>query len=91
MSSNTSESSQLAGIVVCITGDPTFDEDDNKHIREQFTDENVSRWLKYRGGRLDEEVTDATTHLICSRKAYNTRPRNHKGECFSLLVENLEY
>lgn len=84
MSPDTGENSQLAGVVVCISGDPTFDKDENKHIREQFIDENVGRWLKYRSGQLVEEISNATTHLICSRAAY--RARNDKSECCSLLV-----
>ncbi|KAG8166094.1 hypothetical protein KVR01_004646 [Diaporthe batatas] len=78
MSLDPGENSQLAGIIVCISGDPTGDKDTNRHIREQFTDENISRWLKYRGGRLTEQVTEATTHLICSRKAYTKRATNDK-------------
>ncbi|POS73450.1 hypothetical protein DHEL01_v208152 [Diaporthe helianthi] len=78
MPPDSGENSQLAGVVVCITGNPTCDEDENKHIREQFTDENVSRWLKYRSGKLVEEVTKATTHLVCSRKEYMKRATNDK-------------
>ncbi|KAK7711335.1 hypothetical protein SLS64_005358 [Diaporthe eres] len=63
----------LDGVVVCICGDPRFDRDKNQHIRDQFTEENVSRWLKYRGGKLVEEVTKTTTHLICSRAAYSKK------------------
>lgn len=78
MSLEPGQNSQLAGVVVCVSGDPTWDKDKNQHIREQFTDENVSRWLKYRGGRLVEEVTEATTHLVCSKKAYAAK--NDKSE-----------
>lgn len=77
----------LDGVVVCISGDPRFDKDDNQHIRDQFTDENVSSWLKYRGGRLVEEVTKATTHLICSRAAYSKKG-NPKGKFSGLPVSN---
>lgn len=75
----------LDGVVVCISGDPRFDKDENKHIRNQFTEENVSRWLKYRGGKLVEEVTKTTTHLICSRAAYKEKG-NPEGEFSGLLV-----
>lgn len=89
MSPDSGENTQLAGIVVCIAGNPTGDKDQNKHIREQFTDENVSRWLKYRSGRLVDEVTKATTHLICSRKEYTERATNEMSRFSRLLVSTL--
>ncbi|KAL1874270.1 anthranilate synthase / indole-3-glycerol phosphate synthase [Diaporthe australafricana] len=60
----------LEGVVICISGDPRSDKDQNPTIREQFTDENVRNWLRYRGGQLVEDVNAATTHLICSRAAF---------------------
>ncbi|KAI3398487.1 hypothetical protein diail_9169 [Diaporthe ilicicola] len=63
----------LEGVVVCISGDPRDDKDKNPTIRQQFTDENVSNWLRYRGGSLVEEVNEATTHLICSRAAFSNK------------------
>ncbi|KAJ0118317.1 hypothetical protein J7T55_009100 [Diaporthe amygdali] len=63
----------LKGVVVCICGDLRSDKDKNKTIREQFTDENIKNWLKYRGGKLVEEVNKTTTHLLCSRSAFKNK------------------
>lgn len=39
----------------------------------QWTEANISRWLGRRGGIFMSEVTDQTTHLICTVEEYKAK------------------
>lgn len=65
----------LNGVVACITGDLTHDANDN-----QWTYENLKRWLELRGGKLVDLMGDSVTHLICSQAAFEAR--TDKGKWF---------
>ncbi|KAL5317700.1 hypothetical protein ACEPPN_014798 [Leptodophora sp. 'Broadleaf-Isolate-01'] len=40
------------------------------HTRGEASIEEISRWIRYHGGTYENEVTDETTHLICSIEEY---------------------
>ncbi|KAH7336446.1 hypothetical protein BKA65DRAFT_402145 [Rhexocercosporidium sp. MPI-PUGE-AT-0058] len=40
------------------------------HTRGGVSLEEISRWIRYHGGTYEKEVTDDTTHLICSIEEY---------------------
>jgi hypothetical protein len=39
----------------------------------QWTEANIIRWLSRRGGVFTTEVTDQTTHLICTVEEYKAK------------------
>ena len=39
----------------------------------QWTEANITRWLGRRGGVYTQEVSDQTTHLICTVEEYKAK------------------
>lgn len=69
----------LEGVVVCTVGDLSKDAGHN-----QWAEENIKRWLGFRGGRFVDEMDDSVTHLLCSRGAWKTK--KDKGEFVSSFL-----
>lgn len=42
---------------------------------ENWTHEQMAQWIKVHGGRYEREVSDDTTHLICTISDYKAKTR----------------
>ncbi|KUI65619.1 hypothetical protein VM1G_00176 [Cytospora mali] len=63
----------LAGVRVCVAGDLNIDAGN-----DQWTDENIKRWLEARGGKFVEVMDDSVTHLLCSTAAFEAKKDKFK-------------
>lgn len=55
------------------------------HTRGEASIEEISRWIRYHGGTYENEVTDETTHLICSIEEYKKGGAQGKSICILKL------
>ena len=45
---------------------------------ENWSHEQMANWIRAHGGRYEREVSDATTHLICSIEHYKEKTNQGK-------------